>query len=310
MQVLLPALRSDMASLPLPSDRLQPANTAQPSDQCTDSHSSGPILSPSLLDRQHCTKGFAQSIVSTTATPTAGHCTHPGSQSGSQQSSAVSTASMLEAEAAESTAAESTAAESTASATAAESTASATPAAADDLPIQPLNQQTAIGACVSPKVGRRTTPFSTSEPSHQSVASSSQDMPMTATEASTQHDTPMPDAVAASRFVGDAKESAEGGQQDTPMQVAQQGTSSSIADECYGSCADVDDPPVDSGQRPYLTCCVRLSVEKEPHRWDYTRSSFCMVCIHDSNCASSFVQAVVLFYCTMWYKGMKIGLHV
>lgn len=229
MQVLLPALRSDIASLPLPCNRLQHAHAPPPTEQCRDSQ-------PSSITRHH--KGPGQPTASSTAPPAAASCSHLSGHGSSQESLAVSTSGRLDVEAAEST------------------SASAAPAAPDDIPIQPLNKQTAIGTCVSPKVGRRTTPFSTSEPSHQSVPASRQDT--AATPAAAQHDTPMHDATAVNRAIGNAQELSGDSQQHTAMQGA------STADECQGSCWGSEEHP--SGARSYLTCCVRLSVEKEPHR--------------------------------------------
>lgn len=229
MQVLLPALRSDIASLPLPSDRLQRAHAPPPTEQETESQ-------PSSLTRPH--KDPGQPTASTPAPPAAASRSQRSSHGSSQQSLAVSTSGRRAIEAAEST------------------SASAAPATPDDIPIQPLNKQTAIGACVSPKVGRRTTPFSTSEPSHQSVPASRQDT--AATHTAPQHDTPMQDATVANRAISNAQDLSGDSQQDTAMQ------GSSTGDECQGSCWGSEEHP--SGHRSYLTCCVRLSVEKEPHR--------------------------------------------
>lgn len=234
MQVLLPALRSDLASIPLPSDSLQPASPAPLTDQCMDSH-------PMALTSHHLRR-TGHSTAATTAPPAVHKHGRPGNQASSQQSSAVSTCFRLGAEAAEST------------------SASRPPATPDNVPILPLNTQTAMGSCVSPKVGRRTTPFSTSEPSHQSVPESRQDT--AATAAVLQHDSLMQDATVASTFVGDVQESSVDSQQDTAMQAA----SNATADECHGSCGEPEERSDGCRHRSYLTCCVRLSVEKEPHR--------------------------------------------
>ena len=160
---------------------------------------------------------------------------------------------MLDAEAAESTAAEST-------------TAAEGAAVADDIPIQPLNKQTAEGTCVSPNIGRRSTPFSTSEPSRPSLSIGRQDTSATKTEDFAQQDTILHDDMTACRSMGQAQDSAEGRQQETLMQMGQQEPSSSIAGECNGASAGRGEQPDACEQRPYLTCCVRLSEEKEPHR--------------------------------------------
>ena len=261
MQVLLPALRSDMASLPLPSDRLQSANNAQATKQAENTKPSSQNPSAPLLTRQHCTKVFVQSMASIRAAdPTVNLCSHPSRQGGSQQSSAGSSSFMLDAEAAESIAAESI-------------TASEAATVADDIPIQPLNKQRADGTCVAPSIGRRSTPFSTSDPSHLSSSNGGQHTSAVATEAFSQQDMPLQDDMTARRSVGDAKDSAEGRRQENLMlgqqvgqQVGQQEPSSSIPGECYGASAGCGEQPDGCQRRPYLTCCVRLSEEKDPHR--------------------------------------------
>ena len=253
-----------MASLPLPSDRLRLASTTQATRQRKDTKILSQNPRASLPKAQHCSKRFAQPTAGTKAThPTVDVCCHPSRQGGSRQSSAVSTSSMLDAEADVPSAAESTAAESTA----AESVAAAEAAAvADDIPIQPLNKQTADGTCVSPKIGRRSTPFSTSEPSHLSASKERQDASATTAEGFSQQNTTLQGDMIASRSMGDAKDLAEGRWQEGIMQEDQQEPSSAIAGDCTGASADSGDQPDGCEQRPYLTCCVRLSEEKEPHR--------------------------------------------
>ena len=254
MQVLLPALRADMASLPLPSDRLRPANPAQATKQAKNTEFASPNPSASLLTAQHCTKGFAPFLKA--ADLTNDLCSHPSRQGGSQQSSAASTSSILDAEAAAPSDVESIAAEST--------TAFEAAAVADDIPIQPLNKQTADGTCVSPNIGRRSTPFSTSEPSCPSAPTRRHDTSATAAEAFSQHGTTLQDDVILSRR--SARDLAEGSWQETPMQVDQQEASGSMVGDCNGASGGCGEQPDGCEQRRYLTCCVRLSEEKEPHR--------------------------------------------
>lgn len=334
LQVLLPALRSDMASLPLPSDRLQPANPLQAIKQGTDSTASRQNPGASSLTSQHCTKDSAQPTASAiAAAPTADLCGHPTKQGCTPQSSAMSTAFTLDAEAAHSTAAQSvaaqahlaaaqahstaaqataaqsaaaqaqstaaqsaaaqaTAAQATAQATAQSATAQATAGqstaaqahssttqaqspvakstaasraatAADDIPIQPVNNQTADGPRISPSIGRRSTPFSTSEPESSRPSKRRQDASAATPEALSQHDRPLQSDVAVSRSIGDAMDLAENRQQE---QATQQGPTSSVAKACCGTIAESGQLPKGCAQRPYLTCCVRLSEEKEPHR--------------------------------------------
>ena len=304
MQVLLPALRSDMASLPLPSDRLQPADSLQAIKQGTDTKASRHHPDASLLTNQYDTEDSAQPTASAiAAAPTADLCGHPTRQGCTPQSSAMSTASTLDAEAAQSTAvqsagtqsaaahspaarspadqahltadqAQSTDAQAQAQSPAAQAQAPAAKAttacqaatAADDIPIQPLNNQTADGPCISPSIGRRSTPFSTSEPESSRPSKSRQDASAVTPEALSQHDRPLQRDVAVSRSMGDAKELAESRQQDKLQQATQQGPSSSVANDCCETGAESGELPKDCEQRPYLTCCVRLSEEKEPHR--------------------------------------------
>ena len=272
MQVLLPALRSDLASLQLPSDRLRPAKTAQATKPEKNIKPSSQNPSASVLTAQHCTKGFAQPAVSTKAAdPTVDIYSHPSRQCGGRQSSAVSPPSSLNAEAAAPSAAESI-------------TASEAAAVADDILIQPFNQQSADGTCVSPNIGRRSTPFSTSEPRNLSVSKQRQDA--SKAEAFSQQNTTLQDDMIASRSIGDAEELAEGRWQESLMQEDQQEPSSSVGGNCSAGCGE---QPGGCEQRPYLSCCVRLSEEKEPHRWTLLRAMHCAI-TH----ASCFEASVIL----------------
>lgn len=249
-----------MASLPLPSDRFRPANTAPATKQAKNTESSSPNPSASLLTAQHPSKGSVEPTASTKAADSmVDLCSHPSREGGSQQSSAVS--SMRDAEAAAPSAAESTAAEST--------SASEAAAVADDIPIQPLNKQMADGTCVSPNIGRRSTPFSTSEPSHPSLSKGRQHTSAAATEAFCQQDMTLQNdmTLPSRRSMGDARDSAEGKQQEVAMQDNQREPSRSRAGDCNGASAGREEQPEGCEQRPYLACCVRLSEEKEPHRW-------------------------------------------
>lgn len=313
-----------MASLPLPSDRLQPANPLQAIKQGTDIKASWHNPGASLLTSQHCLENSAPPTVSAiAAAPTADLCGHPTRQGYTPQSSAVSTASMLDAEAAQSIDAQSAAVQSTAvQSTAAQSTAAqSTPAqaqsfaaqaqsstppaqspaaqalsstthaqspaakappasqaatAADDIPIQPLNNQTADGACISPSIGRRSTPFSTSEPESSRPSKRRQDASAVTPEAFPQHDSPLQSDVAVSRSMGDAKELVESRQQDKLQPATQQGPTSPVANDCCGTGDESGELPKDFEQRSYLTCCVRLSEEKEPHRCNRAQD-LCMI---------------------------------
>ena len=115
-------------------------------------------------------------------------------------------------------------------------TSEMTAKAVDESPIRSVVKQTSFGARVSPSIGRRTTPFSTSTPNESDgIESSPADEQSTFLHAlqdyhadgSLHQEAPSPDCMA-------------------PAQDAE--------------------PSCDSCSRPYLTCCVRLSPEKEPHR--------------------------------------------
>ena len=103
--------------------------------------------------------------------------------------------------------------------------ASAAAKAVDESPMKSLIKQTSVGTRISPSIGRRTTPFSTSDVSDSTHSASGESEFVRALE---HHH------VSADLF---KQGSASGG-----------------------------DPSHDYQYRPFLTCCVRLSPEKEPHR--------------------------------------------
>ena len=290
LQVLLPALRSDMASLPLPSDRLQPAATWQPSSQDTVSQ-----LPPSSQQTNFGVNPqlAAGNKTSSTAASETGQNSQTGSQAGSKHSSAASITSTMQGAASVSTAGS-------------EALSEAAASVADDIPIQPRNCQTAVGARISPNIGRRSTPFSSSEPADQPMPGSSQEHASTeAHQAGNADDTMMQEAFHASIAMAESQPGAsshadqqafpmlgpqqplsdrqdpplamqstlaglqampmDARPQPSPMQVAapRQGRSTAGA---YLECNPRQERPGGEGWRCYLTCCVRLSVEKEPHR--------------------------------------------
>lgn len=109
-------------------------------------------------------------------------------------------------------------------------------AAADDCPIRALNKQTSNGSCVSPKIGRRSTPFSTSDMTQDESA------PPTVTSDG------QPESFNAS---GDCAAALQNG---------------TLLHTDFAPHAVTGGQSHDCQPRPYLTCCVRLSPEKEPHR--------------------------------------------
>ncbi len=117
-------------------------------------------------------------------------------------------------------------------------TSEMTAKAVDESPIRSVIKQTSLGARVSPSIGRRTTPFSTSTPNDSDGVESS----------------PADDQSTFLRALHDHHAAADGlSHQEAPSQ-------DSMAPAQYA------EPSHDSCSRPYLTCCVRLSPEKEPHR--------------------------------------------
>ncbi len=117
-------------------------------------------------------------------------------------------------------------------------TSEMTAKAVDESPIRSVIKQTSIGAHVSPSIGRRTTPFSTSTPNDTDGVESS----------------PADDQATFLRALQDHHATADGLlHQEAPSQDCM--APAQCAEPSHGSCS-----------RPYLTCCVRLSPEKEPHR--------------------------------------------
>ena len=117
-------------------------------------------------------------------------------------------------------------------------TSEMTAKAVDESPIRSVVKQTSFGARVSPSIGRRTTPFSTSTPDDSDGVESS----------------PGDDQSTFLRALQDHHAAADGMlYQEAPSQ------------DCMAP-AQYAEPSQDSCSRPYLTCCVRLSPEKEPHR--------------------------------------------
>ncbi|KAA6428956.1 MAG: hypothetical protein FRX49_01066 [Trebouxia sp. A1-2] len=110
--------------------------------------------------------------------------------------------------------------------------------AVDESPIRSIIKQTSLGARVSPSIGRRTTPFSISTPNDSDGVESSVD-----------------DQSTFVRALQDHHASADG--------LLHQEVSSQ---ECMAP-AHYAESSNDSCSRPYLTCCVRLSPEKQPHRF-------------------------------------------
>ena len=103
--------------------------------------------------------------------------------------------------------------------------ANAAAKAIDESPMKSLIKQTSVGARISPSIGRRTTPFSTSDVSDSTGS-----------------------ALGESDFVSALKD------HHVAADLLQQAGASGVdqSHECQ--------------YRPFLTCCVRLSPEKEPHR--------------------------------------------
>jgi hypothetical protein len=193
-QVLLPALRSDMAALSLPYDmdvqhnKLESTHTV--SAACT------------TLPRAHSNDSTAAQVSSQPAATAA-------AASGAHDDLSASTA-----------------------------TSEMTARAVDESPIRSVIKQTSIGARVSPSIGRRTTPFSTSTPDGSDGIESS----------------PVDDQSTFLRALQDHHVAGDGlSHQEAPSQ------------DCMAP-AQYAEPSQDSCSRPYLTCCVRLSPEKEPHR--------------------------------------------
>lgn len=179
--VLLPALRSDMAALPLPWD---------------------------MHSQQ--SKPNAIGNVSAAGSMPSGHASEPQVAQDSGQPSASAAAAPAKSD------------ESSAST----ADASAAAKAVDESPMKSLIKQTSVGTRISPSIGRRTTPFSTSNVS---------DSPKT--------------ALGESDFVRALEN------HHVSADLFQQGSASGGG------------PSHDCQYRPFLTCCVRLSPEKEPHRF-------------------------------------------
>lgn len=118
-------------------------------------------------------------------------------------------------------------------------TSEMTARAVDESPIRSVVKQTSIGARVSPSIGRRTTPFSTS-----TVSDSDGVEPSPANDQST-----------FALALQDHHAAADG--------LLHQEAASQ---DCMAP-AHYAEPSRDSCSRPYLTCCVRVSPEKEPHRF-------------------------------------------
>ena len=281
-----------MASLPLPSDRLQPADTLQRT-QDNNNHPNELSLPQTSYDQRLSqyidVNGNADQYI-------AGHTASSTSSSGVQQRQHLSSQHLLAAPMSHYMQTAGPASEA-ASETGSEALSEAA-ASADDTPIQPRNKQTAVGSRISPSIGRRTTPFSSSEPDHQSVASSQQAASPQAAEAGSidttrmhdphtesepavtmlgsqqaaspmdsQHSDPMLDSQQAAAAAPDQQSvPMTDSQQGATMQTVQQGPNGSLAGAYLGSCAASQERPGGMGWRSYLTCCVRLSVEKEPHR--------------------------------------------
>ena len=293
-QVLLPALRSDMASLPLPCDRLQPAATPHldHDDQRSQDVHSQPLRANKTCTSQHadCSSTAGQYIAGHATSCMAASETEERNHLSSQLPAASKSDLMPTA--------------GPASTSASEANSEALSASADDTPIQPRNKQTAVGTRISPNIGRRTTAFSCSEPDHQSVASSQQVTSSPAAEAGSPDSTVMHDAgidsspsmasESAAPIMGsqqaappmhdwlpvtmlDSQQNASAGhdqhstplvgsEQEIAMQSAHQRPNGSLVGAYLGSCIAYQERLDGLGWRSYLTCCVRLSVEKEPHR--------------------------------------------
>ncbi|DBA96974.1 hypothetical protein WJX77_003885 [Trebouxia sp. C0004] len=118
-------------------------------------------------------------------------------------------------------------------------TSEMTARAVDESPIRSVVKQTSFGARVSPSIGRRTTPFSTSPANESDRVESS----------------PVDDQSTFLRALQDHHAAADGSlHQEVPSQ------------DCMAP-AQYAESGHDSSSRPYLTCCVRLSPEKEPYRF-------------------------------------------
>ncbi len=193
-QVLLPALRSDMAALSLPygmevqHNKLESTHTV--SAACT------------VLPRAHSNDSIAAQDSSQPAAIAA-------AARGAHDDFSTSTA-----------------------------TSEMTARAVDESPIRSVIKQTSFGARVSPSIGRRTTHFSTS----------------TANDPDGVESSPVDDQSTFLRALQDHHAAADGLlHQEAPSQ------------DCMAP-AQYAEPSQDRCSRPYLTCCVRLSPEKEPHR--------------------------------------------
>jgi len=193
-QVLLPALRSDMAALSLPCDMDVKHNKLE----STHTVSAACTMLPRAHSNASITAQYSSQPAATAAAAGDAHNDSPPSTA----------------------------------------TSEITARAVDGSPIRSVVKQTSFGARVSPSIGRRTTPFSTSAPNDSDGIESSL----------------VDDQSTFALALQDHHATADG--------LLHQEV---LSQDCMAPAQDAE-PSHDSRSRPYLTCCVRLSPEKEPHR--------------------------------------------